>query len=106
VKGFEKRHSCGLLFCHIISERGKLNKRQQITQAGLESKRNLDAEGIQRLSEPSTCFEMASKSHTYLHSRKKPFLKNEDTHQTFPAFLHGQCKLNDTFKVILCWALP
>lgn len=36
-KGFEKRHSCGLMHCHIISKRWKLNKWQIIALASPQS---------------------------------------------------------------------
>ena len=37
MKGFEKRHSCGLVLCHVISERWKLDKWQIMALASPQS---------------------------------------------------------------------
>lgn len=76
VKGFEKRHSCGPVFFHTISERWKLNKWQQIVLARLASERSMNAEERLQPSGPSTCFLMTSKLHADLQSRKKAHPEN------------------------------
>lgn len=68
-RGFEKRHSCGLGLCHIISERWKWNKWQIMALASSQSLRGIWMSGRATSFRRPTPVLRWPASHTHTHIR-------------------------------------